>query len=70
MHFALNAWWEPLDFELPALPPRARGGWLRIIDSARPSPHDLVELDEAEGAIGPRHRVEPRSVVVMFAPLR
>ncbi len=69
MHFALNAWWEPLDFELPVLPPNARGGWLRIIDTARPSPHDLVELGEAEGAIGNRHRVEPRSAVVMFAPL-
>ncbi len=69
MHFALNAWWQPLDFELPALPARARTGWLRIVDSARPSPHDLVALDQAEGAIGPAHRVEPRSVVVMFAPL-
>jgi isoamylase len=70
MHFALNAWWEALDFELPALPPSARSGWLRIIDTARPSPHDLVDLALAEGAIGTRHRVESRSVVVMFAPLR
>jgi len=69
MHFALNAYWEPLDFELPVLPPRARSGWLRIIDSARPAPQDLVALDEAEGAVGPHHRVEARSVVVMFAPL-
>ncbi len=70
MHFALNAWWGPLDFELPTLPPRARSGWLRIIDSARPAPDDLVELAQAEGAIGLRHRVEARSVVVLFAPLR
>jgi isoamylase len=70
MHFALNAYWEPLDFELPTLPAQHRSGWLRIIDTARPSPHDLVELAEAEGAIGAKHRVEPRSVVVMFAPLR
>jgi len=70
MHFALNAWWEALDFELPALPAGHRSGWLRIIDTARPAPHDLVELADAEGAIGLRHRVEPRSVVVMFAPLR
>lgn len=70
MHFALNAYWEPLDFELPALPEQAHSGWLRIIDTARPSPNDLVELAEAEGAIGAHHRVEARSVVVMFAPLR
>jgi glycogen operon protein len=70
MHFALNAWWEPLDFELPALPPGARTGWLRIVDTARASPHDLVPMEQAEGAIGSFHRVEPRSSVVMFARLR
>jgi len=70
MHFALNAWWEPLDFELPALPARASGGWLRVIDTAREPPHDLSDLEHAEGVVGPAHRVEPRSVVALFAPLR
>ncbi len=70
MHFALNAWWEALDFELPALPAGARTGWLRIVDTARASPQDLLAMTEAEGAIGPVHRVEPRSSVVMFARLR
>lgn len=70
MHFALNAYWEPLEFELPALPTNAPSGWRRIIDTARDAPHDLAGFADAEGAIGPSHRVEPRSLVVMFAQLR
>jgi glycogen operon protein len=67
MHFALNAYWEPLDFELPALPPWANSGWRRIIDSHRPSPQDLVDFPDADPVTGATHRVEARSVVVLFA---
>jgi glycogen operon protein len=68
MHFALNAWWQGLDFELPALPAGA-AGWRRVIDSSRPAPHDLVDLAAADGVRGPTHHVGPRSVVVLFCPL-
>jgi glycogen operon protein len=67
MHFALNAWWQPLEFELPALPDWADGGWRRVIDTARPSPDDLCAPAVAEGVAGSHHRVEPRTVVVLFA---
>jgi isoamylase len=67
MHFALNAYWEVLEFELPALPDWAGSGWRRVIDSSLPSPHDLVALAEARRVGGAAHRVQPRSVVVLFA---
>ena len=70
MHFALNAYWEPLDFELPHLPDWAGmlgTGWRRIIDTSQPAPRDLVAPGEAELVKGPTHRVEARSVVVLFA---
>ena len=70
MQFALNAYWEPLDFELSDLPDWAgmRGtGWRRIIDTSQPAPRDLVPPGEAELVKGPTHRVEARSVVVLFA---
>jgi isoamylase len=67
MHFALNAWWEPLDFELPALPEWADSGWRRIIDTSRKSPDDLVPFGQATRMDGPTHRVGPRSVVALFA---
>jgi glycogen operon protein len=69
MHFALNAYWEPLDFELPTLPATALTGWRRIVYSARDSPHDLVDFADAEPVAGLTHRVQPRSVVTLFAAL-
>jgi isoamylase len=67
MHFALNAWWHPLDFELPALPDWADSGWRRVIDTSRPAPANLCEPDAGERVAGSSHRVGPRSVVVLFA---
>ncbi len=69
MYFALNAYWEALDFELPPLPEGA-SPWRRIIDTAAPSPRDLVAFADAEVASGPTHRVAAHSVVALFAPLR
>jgi glycogen operon protein len=67
MHFGLNAWWHPLDFELPALPDWAGSGWRRVIDTSRPSPDDLCLPELAEPVAGDRLAVGPRSVVVLFA---
>lgn len=66
MHFALDAYWEALEFELPALPDWAGSRWRRVIDSAQPSPLDLVEFADAKPVDGSAHRVQPRSVVVLF----
>jgi len=70
MHFALNAYWEALHFELPVLPDWANSGWRRVIDSSQPSPRDLVDFGQAEAVAGAAHRVEARSVVVLFAAAR
>ena len=68
MHFALNAWWHPLDFELPQLPDwAAAGGWRRLIDTARPPPHDIALEGGAQRVDGATHRVEARSVVMLVA---
>ncbi|HWC00139.1 MAG TPA: glycogen debranching protein GlgX, partial [Bryobacteraceae bacterium] len=42
-----NAYWEPLAFELPA-PEGEAGGWHRWVDTSLDSPHDIVELHEAQ----------------------
>jgi glycogen operon protein len=62
MHFALNAYWEPLSFDLP--PGLA---WRRVLDTSLESPKDLVAFDEAEPVSGPNHTVPPRCVVALFA---
>jgi glycogen operon protein len=67
LHLILNAYWEPLDFELPA----ASGGvaWRRWIDTALDPPHEIVEWPTAPPVATPTYRAGPRSVVVLFAEL-
>jgi isoamylase len=63
LHVILNAYWEPLEFELPPAP------WRRWIDTFLDSPHDIVDWHHAPAVAGHRYRAEPRSVVVLFAGL-
>jgi len=66
-HILFNAYWEPLDFELP--PPADPGGWRRWIDTALESPQDIVELDDAPLVDERIYRVQARSVVLLFTSL-
>lgn len=67
VHLLFNAYWEALDFELPAL---ANGGvWRRWIDTALDSPEDIVDLAAAPPVNDQAYRVEARSVVVLLAPM-
>jgi len=67
MHFALNAYWDALEFELPLLPGEPAEGWRRLLDTARGDAQDLLEFDAAPLAAGGLQRVEPRSVVMWLA---
>ncbi len=64
-HLMLNAYWEPLEFELPGhsdgLP------WHRWIDTALDSPHDIVPWQEAPPVPSGSYPVGARSVVMLFA---
>jgi len=66
-HFILNAYWEPLDFELPPANEGGGGPWRRWIDTALDSPHDIVPWQTTTPVPGSSYRAEPRSVVVLFA---
>ena len=59
----LNAFWEPLEFELP---PTA-GPWRRWIDTFLPAPEDIAEWQKAPLCAGGTYRAGPRSVVVLYA---
>ena len=67
-HFILNAFWEPLDFELPGSPDDS-DQWRRWIDTACASPDDIFPWDQAPTVPGLSYAVQPRSVVVLYAPL-
>jgi glycogen operon protein len=66
-HLILNAYWEPLDFELPPLDNNGR--WRRWIDTALASPQDIVPWQTSPSISGFTYRAEPRSVVVLFTGL-
>jgi isoamylase len=70
LHLILNAYWEPLEFELP---PDERGNgnvWRRWIDTGLDSPNDIAEWQAAPLIPGHSYRAEPRSVVLLYAHIR
>jgi glycogen operon protein len=64
-HLMLNAYWEPLDFELP--PRDGANPWRRWIDTARAAPEDIVEWESALPVAGNSYRCDSRSVVMLWA---
>jgi glycogen operon protein len=65
-HIILNAYWEPLDFELPLL----SGGnkhWRRWIDTALDPPHEICEWNAEPVVPEGTYRVGARSAVVLIA---
>jgi len=67
-HLILNAFWEPLDFELP--PRDGAGPWLRWIDTSLASPQDIVEWKAAPPVADGTYRAGPRSVVMLYSEIR
>jgi isoamylase len=69
LYLILNAYWEPLEFELPPAGNDRGTLWRRWIDTARETPHDIVPWQEALTIPGPTYRAEARSVVVLYTPM-
>ena len=63
-HLILNAFWEPLDFELPKL---ESGKWRRWIDTALESPNDITAWEQTPEVKGNTYRAADRSVVMLYA---
>jgi glycogen operon protein len=70
VHLMLNAYWEPLDFELPPGEEGGPGAWRRWIDTSRESPEDIVPWEAAPAVAGRTYRAEARSMVVLYARSR
>jgi len=65
-HMIFNAYWEPLEFELPEA---ARGPWKRWIDTSLDTPNDIVSWQDAPSVSGARYLAGARSVVVLYTDL-
>jgi len=65
IHAMLNAYWEPLTFELaPANREGAR--WRRWVDTSLPSPRDISAWEDAQIVSGSTYVVGPRSMVFLI----
>jgi glycogen operon protein len=65
LHIMANAFWEPLEFELPALDPGRF--WQRIIDTAAEPPLEIQRGSSAPEVLGSSLLVEARSISVLRA---
>ena len=66
VHVILNAYWEPLDFELAPLS-GSDPLWRRWVDTSLESPDDIVEWHAAPSVPSRAYRAGPRSVAALFA---
>jgi isoamylase len=65
-HMIFNAYWQPLDFELPRLDSPRENPWRRWIDTGLDSPHDIVAWETAKPVPGYVYGAAARSVVGLF----
>ena len=68
VHGMLNAYWEPLRFQLPLAPEPARL-WRRFIDTALASPHDVCHWADGVAHMENTYLVQPRSLVLLASEL-
>jgi isoamylase len=66
-HLIFNAYWEPLEFELPAVSGKPQEGWRRVIDTSLDSPEDFCAQAEALLIESTTILVQPRSIVLLVA---
>lgn len=66
-YIIFNAYWEPLEFELPAGVRAAGRRWRRWIDTSLASPDDIQDWPSAPLVPSRTYRAGPRSVVALIA---
>jgi glycogen operon protein len=66
IHGMVNAYWEPLTFELPPAP-GVHQGWRRAIDTFLEPPQDICDSPDAAPVVDEAYEVQPRSLVLLFA---
>ncbi|WP_337287749.1 glycogen debranching protein GlgX [Candidatus Methylomirabilis sp.] len=70
LHAMLNAYWEPLTFELPPISTESRQCWRRCVDTALASPDDICPWEKAPLVAQTTYVVQPRSVVLLALALQ
>jgi glycogen operon protein len=66
----INAYWEPLAFELPPVQNLQGKTWQRWIDTALEPPEDIGSWGHTAPVTGSIYPVQPRSIVVLMERIR
>ena len=64
IHVMFNMYWNNLEFEIPAIESRK---WYRVVDTALPSPEDILESGQEQLIEDKTYLVEGRSIVVLIS---
>lgn len=67
LYCMFNAWWEPLEFQLPS--PLGQNGWRRLVDTSLPSPIDIARAPIAPLLESSFYGVQSRSIVVLSSEI-
>jgi glycogen operon protein len=65
VHWMVNAYWEPLVFELPPVPAGCPGPWRRWVDTSCDSPADISDWRRGFPTTTASYNVQPRSLVIL-----
>ena len=65
LYLVLNAYWEPLSFDLPPIPEDGLGPWRRWLDTFLETPDDVCRPSNAPVVTGSSYLVNPRSIVAL-----
>jgi glycogen operon protein len=66
IHVMINAWSEPLEFELPELSKTKNRKWKLWIDTNQPSPNDICEWDSGPIIRNSTYLVNSYSIVILM----
>jgi isoamylase len=65
VYLILNAYWEPLRFDLPPVPEDESRPWRRWLDTFLEAPDDICPFSNATPVSGSSYLVKPRSIVAL-----
>lgn len=68
-HLILNAYWEPLTFDLPPVNGHGTTIWRQVIHTGMLPPHDFCGLNDASPVNGSALLVPPRTIALLAAPV-
>jgi glycogen operon protein len=69
MHYMINSYSEPLEFELPPANGNGAKRWQRWIDTSLPSPQDICYWDDATDHNQQSYTVQPHSIAILISRL-